>query len=91
MLNDHRRRWLPRAETGYGVAGSLIDAILVFPGDQRGEVLIELRGDLAAFMRLADGTPPGKVARFAVGNRRSGEVMGSLVAGEGFEPSTFRL
>jgi hypothetical protein len=29
---------------------SLIDAIIIHPGDHRGETSIELRGDLAAFM-----------------------------------------
>jgi hypothetical protein len=33
---------------------SLIDAILVHPGARRGEVRIELRGDLAAFMHLTE-------------------------------------
>ena len=37
---------------------SLIDAILVLPGEHRGEVTVQLRGDLAAFLHLepADGT-----------------------------------
>ena len=29
---------------------SLIDAIVVYPGERRGEVTLELRGDLAAFL-----------------------------------------
>ncbi len=30
----------------------LIDAILVSPGERRGEVTVQLRGDLAAFLHL---------------------------------------
>jgi hypothetical protein len=33
---------------------SRIDAIIIHPGDHRGETSIELRGDLAAFMHLPD-------------------------------------
>jgi site-specific DNA recombinase len=72
---------------------SLIDAIVVYPGPKRGEVRIELRGDLAAFMHLASGhvsrsSPP---TAYGLGRGGSGGVMGSLVAGIGFEPMTFRL
>ena len=64
---------------------SLVDAVVVYPGERRGEVRLELRGDLAAFLHLAEGG----VVRPA--NGRSGEVVGSLVAGAGFEPAAFRL
>ena len=37
---------------------SLIDAILVHPGERRGEVSLSLRGDLAAFMQVAETAPP---------------------------------
>ena len=87
---------------------TLIDAILVFPGEKRGKVNIELRGDLAAFLRLGEAAASGGAgAALAggqkldsgtaiplVGNGRSGSsmgVLGSLVAGIGFEPMTFRL
>jgi site-specific DNA recombinase len=78
---------------------TLIDAILVYPGEQRGEVSVELRGDLAAFLYLAEpapdgaagGTPNSRTAVAQVGNGRSAGSMGSLVAGIGFEPMTFRL
>jgi site-specific DNA recombinase len=69
----------------------LIDAIVVFPGAKRGEVMIELRGDLAAFMHVEDEGASTRTAVPRVGNGRSVEVMGSLVAGIGFEPMTFRL
>ena len=54
---------------------------MVYPGEKRGEVTVELRGDLAAFMRLPDGSPAGIGHRRAVWNGRSGESMTSLVAG----------
>ena len=58
---------------------SLIDAILVHPGERRGEVRLELRGDLAAFLRLDDGASPGAAVTRAVGwNISSGGMMGSL-------------
>ncbi len=34
---------------------SLVDAVVVYPGERRGEVRLELRGDLAAFLHLAEG------------------------------------
>ena len=58
----------------------LVDAIIIYPGQKRGEVSIELRGDLAAFMHLSDAQmgPDGKVA---VQTGGYGEVLGTLVAG----------
>ncbi len=77
----------------------LIEAIEVFPGAKRGEISVVLRGDLAAFLHLgtAGGDSHTRNAEKAVslmGNGRSGrsgEVMGPLDAGTGFEPVTFRL
>ena len=60
---------------------SLIDAIMVYPGERRGEVSIELRGDLAAFMHEPDDGATTRTAVARMGNGRAGEVMGSLVAG----------
>ena len=68
----------------------LVDAVLVYPGQKRGEVSIELRGDLAAFMHLADAQM-GLDGKVAVQTGGYGEVLGTLVAGTGFEPVTFRL
>ena len=69
---------------------SLINAILVFPGERRGEVSVTLRGDLAAFLRAdeaegACGSPNKKAAlREQNGCSRFGvEVLGSLDAGTG--------
>jgi hypothetical protein len=70
---------------------SLIDAIVVHPGERRGEVRLELRGDLAAFLHLDDNDPAASHraamnAKTAVSlgkNGGSGGMMGSLVAGTG--------
>ena len=71
----------------------LIDAMLVLPGERRGELSVSLRGDLAAFLRAA-GESEGQNSKKAVlrmENGRSWEVLGTLDAGTGFEPVTFRL
>ncbi len=65
---------------------ALIDAILIFPGESRGEVTVSLRGDLAVFLHAADDGegPNSKKAVALVGNGRSGlgrEVLGTLDAG----------
>ena len=75
---------------------SLVDAILVNPGERRGEVSLSLRGDLAAFLEMAeaDGRRGGlntKTAALRVENGRSLEVLATCDAGTGFEPVTFRL
>ena len=61
---------------------SLVDAILVHPGERRGEVSLSLRGDLAAFLRMAeaDQAPDSRTAALRVENGRSGSV-GSWDAG----------
>ncbi len=64
----------------------LINAILVYPSDRRGEIAISLRGDLAAFLHLDAQARSGTV-RWT----KPGEVLGTLVAGAGFEPAAFRL
>ena len=92
------------AATAAEALRSLVDAVLVHPGERRGEVAVELRGDLAAFLHLGDApergagrdeaAPHSKTAALLVQNGRSGlagEVLGTLGAGTGFEPVTFRL
>ena len=81
----------------------LINAIQVHPGERRGEVAIELRGDLAAFLHAAEGRESdrgsggdagplnSKTAVHRVANGRVGGVLETLDAGTGFEPVTFRL
>ncbi|MCW8087677.1 recombinase family protein [Sabulicella glaciei] len=60
----------------------LIDAILIFPGARRGELTVELRGDLAALLDLSSVAPQRKTAAPLVGNGRSGEVLETWDAGK---------
>jgi hypothetical protein len=63
----------------------LINAIVVFPGERRGEVSVTLRGDLAAFLH-ADAAESlvataNKKAALRVRSGCSWEVLGTLDAG----------
>ena len=51
---------------------TLIDAILVYLGQHRGEVRLELRGDLAAFLYLSEteSGADGQTAVLRIGNGR---------------------
>ncbi len=71
---------------------SIVDAIVVHPEAARGEVSVELRGDLVAFLALSEpgGQTASRTTVLPLGVRRSA-VLGTLVAGTGFEPVTFRL
>ena len=69
---------------------TLIDAIVVYPGEKRGEYRVQLRGDLAAFLYLAEAANNKNAAPFTASGVVYGS-MGTLVAGTGFEPVTFRL
>ena len=62
----------------------LINAILVLPGERRGEEWVTLRGDLAAFLRAdaaALSAPCNKKAALRVQNGVGWEVMGTFDAG----------
>ena len=81
----------PTAEAAATAAlRTLIDAIVVYPGEKRGEYSVQLRGDLAAFLYLAEAANYKNAAPFAASGVVYGS-MGTLVAGTGFEPVTFRL
>jgi hypothetical protein len=60
-----------------GCIRELIEEIRLVP--EKGRLRIELFGELAALINLAGGRPRGKGAQV------------TLVAGVGFEPTTFRL
>jgi hypothetical protein len=63
---------------------SLIDEIRLVPED--GELRVELRGELAGILALAaDRKKPGGLSAAGLAEQIK------MVAGEGFEPSTFRL
>ena len=73
----------------------LIDAIVLTP--QEGRLGIELQGNLAAMLRVAQAQTPGAqmAPRGRWGDQRSPDdddlVQIMLVAGAGFEPATFGL
>ena len=66
------------------VIRSMIKTIAVSPGPNRGEVNLELHGELAALMTLAEARSGGKTTSDT-------RIQVSVVAGAGFEPTTFRL
>ncbi|WP_065326379.1 hypothetical protein [Tritonibacter mobilis] len=76
---------------------ALVDRIVLIPAAGRTGVDIELEGDLAALLRLATGseaviaTP--KAAHCGEARLEGFDIVGELVlvAGVGFEPTTFRL
>lgn len=72
---------------------SLVDAVLVHPGERRGEVSLSLLGDVAALLHAAGErqVADSKKAALRVQNGRSWEVLATWDAGTGFEPVTFRL
>ena len=64
---------------------SLIDGIVLTPGDKRGELQVTLRGDLGANLEwTGNGAEKGKTDTPLSG------MSVSVVAGVGFEPTTFR-
>lgn len=67
---------------------SLVDQVTLVPDN--GELAIFLRGDLGAILRFTAGkkNPDFLAEAEALDNLLS---QGSLVAGVGFEPTTFRL
>ena len=77
----------------------LINAVEVFPGERRGKVEVRLRGDLAAFLHLAEASEHsaarlvqnGETPDIARDIRGLLEVMVTWDAGTGFEPVSFRL
>jgi len=78
---------------------ALVDRIVLTPDPEGGPLTIDLQGAIAALLRLATGRPLLEVARTANTKKVSGvshEALENieelvLVAGVGFEPTTFRL
>ena len=66
---------------------SQIERIVLTPGAKRGEVDVELYGELGAILALGEA---GIKNRTPGGSGAAG-VRFSVVAGAGFEPATFRL
>ena len=63
---------------------SLVDKVVLTPGEKRGQINAELHGELAAIARLATEKQKS-LTPYDTGVRLS------VVAGAGFEPATFRL
>ena len=62
---------------------SMIKTIVVTPGNRRGEVRLQVHGELAAILAMSQKSPKSLDAAPA--------YQVSVVAGVGFEPTTFRL
>ena len=63
------------------VLRSLIKTIKIFPGAKRGEVELELHGELGTILAIPQGAK----------NRSTWGIQVSVVAGTGFEPTTLRF
>ncbi|TCP38015.1 recombinase family protein [Rhodovulum marinum] len=69
----------------------LIEKIELIPGPKRGEIDARLYGDLGTILNWIEHQPvDGSGKTNTPGGRRAG-VLVSVVAGVGFEPTTFRL
>ncbi len=77
----------------------LIEKIVLTPRDNRDDLAIDLYGDLAGILRIATedkkikdkGNSEKRLARLVANDNYSGEPSVQLVAGVGFEPTTFGL
>ena len=81
----------------------LIEKIVLTPRAEGPGLTVDLHGALASLLLLATGAPVHRVARMAAGGRNDKSSAGAelqgvdlidksvLVAGVGFEPTTFRL
>ncbi|PKQ00466.1 MAG: resolvase, partial [Alphaproteobacteria bacterium HGW-Alphaproteobacteria-12] len=67
-----------------GAIRALVDQVTLVP--ENGELTIVLKGDLAAMLSFAANKKPGSISGTGL---LASQV--SLVAGVGFEPTTFRL
>ena len=90
------RRWMEKlchlitdgnaCEEALSIIRSLINRIYIIPGTKRGDPSVQLVGGLAGILKLAISRQQKTAIQKDSGVRR---VM--LVAGVGFEPTTFRL
>ncbi len=69
----------------------LIDKIVLTPGPQRGEVFATLHGELATILEWTQQQASGKTAKTTKPAAVATGLSVSVVAGAGFEPTTFRL
>ena len=86
---EHLTKLMSDANTQHeaiDIIRSLIERIVITPGQKRGHPSVELVGGLAAILKLAVSEQQKTAITEDSGVRR---VL--LVAGAGFEPATFRL
>ena len=84
-LNDPKER----AEAAEAIRG-LIERITLRPGPNRGEVDATLHGELATIMRWIGAQPIGTNKKTDIPVAKAAGMSVSVVAGAGFEPTTFR-
>ena len=71
---------------------SLIEKVSLTPGPERGEIYATLRGELGTILVRKKKQAIGEAAQTTTPPRRAAcVVLWFLVAGVGFEPTTFRL
>lgn len=69
----------------------LIDKIVLTPGPERGEVFATLHGELGTILDWTDRQALGKTIKTTKPAAGATGLLVSMVAGAGFEPTTFRL
>jgi site-specific DNA recombinase len=73
------------------ITRGLIERVRVKPGEARGSFELELEGEIAAMVELAQGPERNKAAPDGAAVRDAFRRSVKVVAGAGFEPATFRL
>jgi hypothetical protein len=68
---------------------SLVNEIVLTP--EGGELKVDLRGDLAGILAIAASGKKPAPGGNGFSDKRDGKTQFDLVAGVGFEPTTFRL
>tara|TARA_R110002072_G_scaffold275053_1_gene436163 strand:+ start:43 stop:426 length:384 start_codon:yes stop_codon:yes gene_type:complete len=76
-------------EEAFELLRSMIEAIVLTPSEERGMPIIDLVGDLAGILSVASGRD--KPALTVGLSEFNPDECEALVAGVGFEPTTFRL
>ncbi len=69
----------------------LIEKIVLTPGPERGEIYATLHGELRTILEWTERQSIGKASKTNTPGGISSGVLVSVVAGVGFEPTTFRL
>ena len=69
----------------------LIDKIVLTPGPERGEIYATLHGELRTILEWTECQAVGKAGKMTKPAVGAAGLSVSMVAGVGFEPTTFRL